>query len=48
MKLQGDFTKAGVAINENADSDVVTDMLTALEHMISKVPFLSIKNSVSL
>ncbi len=32
-------TTAGVTINENADPDVVTDMLAALEHMVPKIPF---------
>lgn len=32
-------TTAGVTINENADPDVVTDMLAALEHMVPKLAY---------
>ena len=32
-------TTAGVTINENADPDVVTDMLAALNDMFPKLPF---------
>ncbi len=32
-------TTAGVTINENADPDVVIDMLAALEHMVPNLPY---------
>ena len=32
-------TTAGVTINENADPDVVTDMLAALKQMVPKLPY---------
>lgn len=32
-------TTAGVTINENADPDVVTDMLAALNDMVPKLPY---------
>jgi secondary thiamine-phosphate synthase enzyme len=33
-------TTAGVTINENADPDVVTDMLSALAKMVPDLPYL--------
>jgi secondary thiamine-phosphate synthase enzyme len=33
-------TAAGIIINENADPDVKTDLLTALEAMVPKINFL--------
>ncbi len=33
-------TTAGVTINENADPDVVTDMLAALNRMVPDLPYL--------
>jgi secondary thiamine-phosphate synthase enzyme len=33
-------TTAGVTINENADPDVVTDMLAALDAMVPDLPYL--------
>lgn len=38
-------TTAGVTINENADPDVVTDMLTALGHMVPTLPFRHIEGN---
>lgn len=32
-------TTAGVTVNENADPDVVTDMLAALDHIVPKFPY---------
>ncbi|MDF2569952.1 MAG: hypothetical protein K0R55_1556 [Sporomusa sp.] len=32
-------TTAGITINENADPDVVTDMMLALERMVPKLPY---------
>lgn len=32
-------TTAGVTINENADPDVVTDMLAALKQMVPRLPY---------
>ena len=32
-------TTAGITINENADPDVVTDMLEAFEHMVPKLAY---------
>jgi len=32
-------TTAGVTVNENADPDVVTDMLAALKHMVPKLSY---------
>ncbi|MEN6411221.1 MAG: secondary thiamine-phosphate synthase enzyme YjbQ [Veillonellales bacterium] len=38
-------TTAGVTINENADPDVVTDMLAALEQMIPKLPYRHVEGN---
>lgn len=38
-------TTAGVTINENADPDVVSDMLKALEQMVPRLPYRHIEGN---
>lgn len=38
-------TTAGVTINENADPDVVTDMLNALDHMVPQLPYRHVEGN---
>jgi secondary thiamine-phosphate synthase enzyme len=38
-------TTAGVTINENADPDVLTDMLAAMRNMVPKLPYRHVEGN---